>query len=474
MFDVQIVKNEIARLKQLRADYDKLNISPCVHEAMEAYRRWYEESVVVFGHYFDDNNKEFVDFKNIDNNVDNGHVLKANYQNIRKDFCVLLDKLERGDIGGNSKVSAEKLPTKQLISGKRIFISHASKDRELVSKFVDSIILLGMGLESKIIAYTSRDDTGVIPGESIPQFIQNNMACADIVLLIISDNYKKSEVCLNEMGAAWALNRHIIQILLPNTSFDKLGWLESLNKAIKIDCNESIDTLCEVFSDKLGFVIKPSVWNRNKDAFISYCRSLSSTLLPSVMVSDIKELEDNEIEELGFLDYREQVDINVQTISEICCRLTDAMHKHTESLKTNTRRLQNINSSHPNISQARGVMQSAAKGMDDLSKEIEDDAMDLRDSFFRMIDNATKMKALIASENKESMNEEYAAINQLFISISNAKSGIVSFKKSIDILPKAERVINKSKRRLSNNLSSLIMILDECISKSQELLKSIL
>lgn len=72
------------------------------------------------------------------------------------------------------------------------------------------------------------------------------------------------------------------------------------------------------------------------------------------------------------------------------------------------------------------------------------------------------------------MNEEYAAINQLFISISNAKSGIVSFKKSIDILPKAERVINKSKRRLSNNLSSLIMILDECISKSQELLKSIL
>lgn len=91
-----------------------------------------------------------------------------------------------------------------------------------------------------------------------------------------------------------------------------------------------------------------------------------------------------------------------------------------------------------------------------------------------MIDNATKMKALIASENKESMNEEYAAINQLFISISNAKSGIVSFKKSIDILPKAERVINKSKRRLSNNLSSLIMILDECISKSQELLKSIL
>lgn len=76
------------------------------------------------------------------------------------------------------------------------------------------------------------------------------------------------------------------------------------------------------------------------------------------------------------------------------------------------------------------------------------------------------------------VKSEIARLKQLRVDYDklniNAKSGIVSFKKSIDILPKAERVINKSKRRLSNNLSSLIMILDECISKSQELLKSIL
>ncbi len=76
------------------------------------------------------------------------------------------------------------------------------------------------------------------------------------------------------------------------------------------------------------------------------------------------------------------------------------------------------------------------------------------------------------------VKSEIARLKQLRVDYDklniNAKSGIVSFKKSIDILPKAERVINKSKRRLSNNLSSLIMILDECISKSQKLLKSIL
>lgn len=473
MSDLQLIKDEIDKIKLLRDNYDNLAINPDSYEAIEAYHKWYEESIVVFSHHFDDNNKEYINFKNIDNNT-NGYRLKDNYLRIRKDFCVLVDKLERGDFGKTSKVLSEKISTKQIMSKKRIFISHASKDKELVSKFVDSIILLGMGLESETIAYTSRDDTGVVPGENIPQFIQNNIACADLVLLMISDNYKNSEVCLNEMGAAWALNKHIIQILLPNTSFDKLGWLESLKKAIKIDCDESIDSLCEVFSDKLDFGIKPSVWNRNKAVFISYCKSLSSSYIPPTMESDITRFENNEIEELGFLDYRERLDINVQTVSIICFALTEAMHKHTENLNINTKLLRNINPSKPNISQARGIMQSTAKGMDNLSKEIEGNAPKLKNEFFNMIDNATKMKDLIVAESGESMREEYEAINNLLISISDAKSGIVSFKEAIDILPKAEQMINKSKRRLSKNLSDLILILDKCISKSQELLKSIL
>lgn len=470
---MKVIKDEIDKIKLLRANYDSLAIQPNSHEAIEAYHKWYEESIIVFSHYFDDTNKEYVNFKNIDNDA-NGYRLKDNYQRIRKDFCVLVDKLERGDFEETSKVLSEKISTQKITSKKRIFISHASKDKELVSKFVDSIILLGMGIESEIIAYTSRDDTGVVPGESIPEFIQNNIACADVVLLMMSDNYKNSEVCLNEMGAAWALNKHIIQILLPNTSFDKLGWLESLKKAIKIDCDESIDCLCEVFSEKLGFGIKPSVWNRNKTVFISYCRSLSSNYIPSVMEADITKSENNEIEELGFLDYRERLDINGQTISIICVALIEAIHKHTDNLNINTRLLRNINSSRPNISQAKGIMQSTAKGMDNLSKEIEENAPKLKNEFFNLIDNATKMRALIVAEGEENMKEEYEAITHLLKSISDTKSGIVSFKEALDILPKAEQMINKSKRRLSKNLSDLIATLDECISKSQELLKSIL
>ena len=91
-----------------------------------------------------------------------------------------------------------------------------------------------------------------------------------------------------------------------------------------------------------------------------------------------------------------------------------------------------------------------------------------------MIDNATKMQSLVRSENEGNMKDEYASISDLLISISEAKSSIVSFKDAIDVLPKAEQTINKSKRHLSMKLSDLIIVMDECISKCQGLLKSIL
>ena len=473
MIDKQAITDEVAKIKQLRDTYDHLAGTPNLHETIEAYHKWHEESCVVFSHYFDDNCKEYANFSSVNNDA-NGYGLNANYQKIRKDFCVLVDKLERGDLGLNTQTVISPAQQSMSSSKKRIFISHASKDGELIGKFVDSIFLLGMGMDSEIIAYTSREDTGVPAGDSIPQFIQDNIACADIVLLMISDNYKKSEVCLNEMGAAWALNKHIIQILLPNSSFDKLGWLCSLDKALRIDDTDSIDGLCEVFADNLDIGIKPSAWNRNKAAFLSYCSILSPALLPSIIEPEVVEIVESDVEEWGFLDYREQLENEAANVSQICVTLSDAIYKHNNMLNSSTRKLQSINPTHPNISQAKGIMRATANGMDQLSVIFEDNTPLLQSSFFNMVDYATQMKSLTASDSEETMEEEYNAISELLKAISGAKVGSISFKESVDALPKAEQTINKSKKRLSNSLANIIGVLDECISKGQELLRSIL
>ena len=473
MPDIEILVAEIARLKQLRANYEALNMDPNSHRTIEAYNAWYDESIVLFRHYFDDTIKEYANFANVDNDA-NGYGLKGNYQKIRKDFCILVDRLERGDLRPKKQPVVAPVQPLETSSKKRIFISHASKDNELIGRFVDSIFLLGMGFNSEDIAYTSREDTGVPAGESIPQFIQDNIACADVVLLMISDNYKNSEVCLNEMGAAWALNKYIIQILLPNISIDKLGWLCALDKALTIDADESLDGLCEVLTDKLDIGIKPSSWNRNKAAFLSYCSTLSSSLIPIAKDPKVVDIIENSAEEWGFLDYRELLEKEAVTVSEICTILSDAILSHNDMLNSNTRKLQSINPSNLNISQAKCIMRETANGMEKLSLIFEDNTPLLHSSFFNMIDYATVMKALTGSDSEDAMVEEYNAISELLKSISGAKVGTISFKDSVDSLPKAEYSINKAKKRLSNSLEHIICVLDECISKGQELLRSVL
>mgnify|MGYP002554713353 FL=1 len=90
---------------------------------------------------------------------------------------------------------------------KKIFISHSSKDKAIIDAFIDKILILGLGFKTEDIASTSREDTGVITGNDIREFIKNNISTSDYVFFMLSKNYRLSEICLNEMGAAWALNR---------------------------------------------------------------------------------------------------------------------------------------------------------------------------------------------------------------------------------------------------------------------------
>ena len=164
--------------------------------------------------------------------------------------------------------------SKYLLLGKpyyhKVFISHASVDKPIVDVFVDRVLRLACGFKTDDIVYTSREDTGVEYGEGIPDFIKENLHTSSLVLFMISDNYKKSEVCLNEMGAAWALEKKTVSIVLPNCGFESLGWLTSLDKALKIDSSEGLDKLYGMLTRTEQNAID---WNRQKEAFLAVCKS---------------------------------------------------------------------------------------------------------------------------------------------------------------------------------------------------------
>ena len=57
----------------------------------------------------------------------------------------------------------------------KVFISHSSKDRDILCLFKDLILKSGIGLTDKEIFYTSSPETGVPIGENIPQYIKENL-----------------------------------------------------------------------------------------------------------------------------------------------------------------------------------------------------------------------------------------------------------------------------------------------------------
>lgn len=200
--------------------------------------------------------------------------------------------------------------TKYQLLGKpyyhKVFISHSSEDKNLIDDFVDKILRLSCGLNTTDIIYTSRQTTGVELGDNIPEYIKTNLQTCSLVLFMISPNYRKSEVCLNEMGAAWALNKKTISILLPGVSFNSLGWLTSLDKAIKIDDPEGLDKLASTLCRKN---LDITDWNRQKELFINTC---SKRTLPLTSNNTAEEIGINIDNSIRVFDTR----FLVRTISE--------------------------------------------------------------------------------------------------------------------------------------------------------------
>ena len=190
---------------------------------------------------------------------------------------------------------SNKIERKSKIQGKKIFISHSSKDKSIVEKFVDHILLLGIGMSIEDVFCTSIEDSGIKNGEDIRKHIQDNIRCADYSFLFISNNYKASEICLNEMGAVWAYNNKVRYYLLPDSNFDTIGWLCNPNQAEKLFDSISLDTLHTELIRFYSLEDKGTTWSRQRETFLK--------------VKDIVKKEENIVETI-------KVSSNVVSVSD--------------------------------------------------------------------------------------------------------------------------------------------------------------
>lgn len=155
------------------------------------------------------------------------------------------------------------------VDGKRIFISHSSKDFKIVSDFIDRILCLGIGINRNDIFCTSIEDIAIRNGNDIRLHIHENILSADYSFLLISNNYKASEICLNEMGAVWANDTNVRLYLLPEISFNSIGWLCDTRKANKITDTVALDMLYKELQEYYSLPDNFANWSLQRELFIN-------------------------------------------------------------------------------------------------------------------------------------------------------------------------------------------------------------
>ena len=157
---------------------------------------------------------------------------------------------------------------------KKIFISHSSRDVNIIGEFVDRILGLGIGINANDIFCSSIEGMDIKNGEDLRRHIQSNIRTADFSYLMISGNYKQSEICLNEMGAVWAYDSNVRVYMLPDTDVDKIGWLCNARKGDFLNNTIVLDAVKHELCEYYNLPDTGKTWSRQRELFCDYLNKL--------------------------------------------------------------------------------------------------------------------------------------------------------------------------------------------------------
>ena len=200
-----------------------------------------------------------MEFRGLDNNC-NGYGMYDNFVAIEGTYSILKDRLKSYLETTDQPLTKNKaaVATDTINKEPLVFISHAGNDKEIIDIFIDLILKNTIGLKDENIICTSFEKNTVSIGNDIPLYIKEKIANSTVVISAVSKSYKESEVCMNEVGAAWALNKEPLQIVLPDADFDDLGWLLETRKAAQMIDKSSLSSFVSALCHKL-LVKEPSL-----------------------------------------------------------------------------------------------------------------------------------------------------------------------------------------------------------------------
>lgn len=289
------------------------------HIVIDEYHIWRAESEDFFNKYFDREEPLYNRFLSL-SDEGNGYTLMHSFDIQYPIFNVLMKKVLAGSLQNQEKTIPE--PRIRALNN-TVFISHASKDKEISDAFVDLILHGALSVPIDQIFCTSTDGTKIKSGEDWRDQIKDSLLCARINFLIITPNYKESEVCLNEMGAGWVTSAKVCPLIVEPINYKTVGIIQEPIQVEKLLDETSLDRIRDEVQALLEIapaLIKSDRWTTKKHEFIRrVSKHLKETPFEAPLDRDafLQALTDKESLKVQVLQLNDKVNSLEQMIEEI-------------------------------------------------------------------------------------------------------------------------------------------------------------
>ncbi len=169
-----------------------------------------------------------------------------------------------------------------------IFISHASSDRPIIDDFFD-LLQTGCDIRQDDIFCSSVDGAGIETGADFVEWIHDNLHRCDLAILFLTPNYYASRFCVAEMGAAWALEKDVFPLVVPDIPHEVGAVMLGRQTAVvdEIGLDHLRDRIARLFPQAGKGTAR---WSAKKEQFLEAFQEKFPNL-PSPQPADLAELE---------------------------------------------------------------------------------------------------------------------------------------------------------------------------------------
>lgn len=236
------------------------------------FKAWEEKVFRRIITIYGEGSREYYGFKGINFHLHLGHSreISQNRENAHMQRC-----LEEATYYFESLIEELELLPKASFSDQdthdkvtKIFISHSTNDKYFVGEIIDLLSIIG--IKDDDIFCTSFEGHSIPLGENFLEVIKEEVSGNILVFFVLSKNYYKSLMSLCEMGAAWALSKKHVPILIPPFDYKDMKGPLPQSQAIKINDPTRWTTLKSQLERLFELTPKtPEIWEDRRNKILS-------------------------------------------------------------------------------------------------------------------------------------------------------------------------------------------------------------